>query len=277
MPRRGDTPNFGDLQVDYVHGAVTVGPQQHLEPVDVLVQYERQVDVLPHRQAFFVGAARLLDVDVKVGHGVRHANCIRRQPTGISVGNQRLAVPKYVRCRPDPVDVTGRIPANFKLKLSISLLSVARNILSHLGGGALADGAVKFYRFPEASTQQMANRSVQHLPRQIPASHIQRGFHIRVTQQCLVHQVIDFLQLGRVLSENMRRQLTDACPGPCAECRQIEWAKRTHLAETGESVTGQEFDNRTVEHLDVFAFRPGVSSFLERKLHFVDVDTGDLH
>ena len=85
-------PTLEILRLIDVHGVVGDAAQHGGEAVDHLVQHEgplrcgRRID-----EAFLVGHAGLLDIDVDVAHRVDHARGLVHQPAGIGIGDQDVA------------------------------------------------------------------------------------------------------------------------------------------------------------------------------------------
>ncbi len=133
LPRPRQAAELADLDVDHVHRLVGVAAQQHVDPVDRLVQHERVVRPPPDRQALFVRRARLLDVDVHVAHAAHHARGLVHEPAGVGVGDQHVA--RLERCthRADPLDIGLRIAAHLQLEAPVALRPVACHLRRHLG------------------------------------------------------------------------------------------------------------------------------------------------
>ena len=123
----------------------------------------------------------------------------------------------------------------------------------------------------------MTHRPVQHFSGQIPARHVQRRLDVGVPKQRCVHQGVDLLGLGRILTEQMARQLTDARPCTGPKRGQIKRSQRANLAKPTQPLTGLDLDHRTVEHVDVLAVGPGVSTFLEREVDLVNPYARNFH
>ena len=60
------------------------------QAVDHLVEHEGQRRAPAHREAFLIGGAGLLDVDVEIAHRVHHARRLVHGPAGVGVGDQHV-------------------------------------------------------------------------------------------------------------------------------------------------------------------------------------------
>jgi len=115
------------------------------------------------------------------------------------------------------------------------------------------------------------------LAEQIPARHIDTALDVRMAEQRRIHDQIDFADLRRIGTDQVRRELGDAGAHPGPVGRQVERPERANLAVTGAAVVRLDLDDRAVEDLDILAFRPGITAFLDRQIDLIDVDCGDLH
>ena len=86
----GQPAELADLEVDDVHREVGVGPQQHVDAVDGLVEHERMIGLPPDGEALFVAQAGLLDVDVDVADRPDDAHRLVLRPAGVGVGDQAV-------------------------------------------------------------------------------------------------------------------------------------------------------------------------------------------
>ncbi len=118
---------LADLEVHHVHRPVGVPAHQHVDAVDHLVQHERMIGVPADREAFLVGQARLLDVDVDVAHRPHHARGLVHQPAGVRVGDEPVARLQHRRDRADARDVRIRVAADLQLEAAIAFGAIARD------------------------------------------------------------------------------------------------------------------------------------------------------
>src|SRR5215470_706072 len=119
LARPRQAADLGDLEVDHVHGAVGDGAQEDAYAVDVLVEDEGQGGAPPHGQAFLIGAAGLLDVDVEVAHGLHDACRLVHGPAGVAVGDQHVAGLQRLAAGADALDVQVGVAADLELELGV--------------------------------------------------------------------------------------------------------------------------------------------------------------
>ena len=115
-----------NLQVNHVHGLVGVAARDHGQAVNHFIEDEWAVCVAAHSEAFFVGLARLLDVDVHVADGRGNAQSFVLRPPGVRVGDQHIAGLELCGHVADAFHVRIGIAADFQLKFVIALAEIAR-------------------------------------------------------------------------------------------------------------------------------------------------------
>ena len=145
-------------------------------------------------------------------------------------------------------DVRVRIAADFQLEAAIAVSSVAGDFARHDFGSFLRDRSVQAEIVAVATAEQHAHRLPRHFAENVPAGHVDGRLHIRMPLQRGIHATIEFAQLRRVFTEEMRANFHDARPCSRRIRRQIERTKRTDLAVAGDADVSLDRDNRAVEH-----------------------------
>ncbi len=115
------------------------------------------VGMFPHCQAFFVGQTRLLYVDIEAANSSDDTHGGMLSPTGVRIGDQTIAFVQAGANLVNALDVQVGITANFELKTRVSLAFVLRDILRHLFGALLRNGAVQADALAKSSSQQLAD------------------------------------------------------------------------------------------------------------------------
>ncbi len=221
------------------------------------------VCVLPYREALLVRRTRLLDVDIEVGDRPDDPHRLVHQPARVRIRDENVTLLHKRGDRLDSLDVIVRVASNLQLELAIPLFAIPGNVTRHLGRRALRDRTIELNLLAEPPPEQVADRLAARLAEEIPARHVDRGLHVRMTLQRTVHQ----------LAGDER----DSGSRPVGIRRQIHRAKRTDLTVPGQTLVGHDFDDRAVEYLDELASRPGVSPLLQREIDPIDVHARDLH
>src|SRR5690606_2805316 len=86
----GQAADLADLEVDDVHRAVGEAAGQRVHAGDDLVEDEGQGRAAAGDEAFLIGRAGLLDVDVDVAHGVHDARRLVHGPASVGIGHQHV-------------------------------------------------------------------------------------------------------------------------------------------------------------------------------------------
>ncbi len=170
--------------------SIGAAAQQHVQRVDVLVEHERMIAVLADRQTLFVGAARLLDVDVDVADGFDDAHRIVHQPAGVRVGDQAVARLQLRGDGSNPFDINLRIAADFQLEAAIAFGSITGNLAGHDIGSLLRDRSIQTEVVAVTSAEQHAHRLIRRLAENVPAGHVDGRLHIRMPLQRGIHATI---------------------------------------------------------------------------------------
>ena len=89
------------------------------------------VAVPAHGQAFLIGCAGLLDIDIDVTHGANYAQRVMRKPPRVGVGDEPVAGSQSGRDCPDAFDVDVRVTPDFKLKTRVALCAIVRHPIRH--------------------------------------------------------------------------------------------------------------------------------------------------
>ena len=124
-----------------------------------------------------------------------------RRASSVGVGHQDIAALQYARDRLNALNVGLRIGAHFKLKAVIAFRAIRGHVLGHFFWRPLRDRAVENEVFPVAPAKQRTDGQPATLPENIPASHVNRGFCVRVPFERRVHAAIQALELGRILAD----------------------------------------------------------------------------
>ena len=79
-----------------------------------------------------------------------------------------------------------------------------------------------------------------------------------------VHVAVELKYLCRVLAKQRRGKDLGAGSGALGVSRQVDWAKGTDLAVTGDTLVGLDPHDGAVEHLHGFAVGPVVAALVKR-------------
>src|SRR5438105_1081740 len=129
-------------------------------------------------QAFLVGQARLLDVDVHVANRADDAQRVVHQPACISISDKPVAKLEHCANGANALDVSIRVAANLELKSAVTFGPVTRDTLCHRLGRFLRDGAIQTEVSAVSPAQQDAHRLTRDLPEEVPASHVDAGLDV---------------------------------------------------------------------------------------------------
>ena len=165
-----EAAELADLQIHHVHREVGLGAQQDVEVVDVFIEHERMRHLAAHGEAFLVGQARLLDVDIHVAHGLRDAHGFVLHPAGVGVGHEPVAGLELRGDGVDARDVHIRIAADLELEAAITFRAIARDLRRHLLRRLLRDGAIKMHVLAVAAAEQFAHRQSASPGRECPST-----------------------------------------------------------------------------------------------------------
>src|SRR4249919_2294306 len=119
--------------------------------------------------ALLVRETRLLDVDVDVAHGLRHAHRFMLYPPGVRIGDEAIARRQAVGDRPDARDVDVGIAAYFELESPVPLGAIVRDLVGHFVGGLLRDGTIQVDVVAVTAAEELAHGKPRRLAKNVPA------------------------------------------------------------------------------------------------------------
>ena len=122
-------------------------------------------------EAFLVGHAGLLDVDIDILHRIRHTRRLVHQPAGIGVGDQHVAGLSFGN-GVDAGNIGIGVAAYLELELGIALGPIASDLARHLGRALLADRAVEQEIVAVATAEQVTTGWLVALAENVPARDI---------------------------------------------------------------------------------------------------------
>ena len=177
----------------------------------------------------------------------------------------------------DPLDVGVGISSDLELESTVAFLAVSGDLGSHLVGGLLRDGTVEHEVVPIPSTEQGTHGLSTDLAKDVPAGDIDGRLGIGVPLERRIHPAIELVQMGRILTQQVRRELGDTRPGPGRVGRQIERPERADLTVTRDPGVGFDPNDGAVEDRDRLAPRPLVTAFMQRQIDLKHGNPRDLH
>jgi hypothetical protein len=149
----GQAAEFTDLKVHNIHGQIASTAKEHFQTIDILVEHKRVVGLPADSEAFFVGYARLFDIDIEVFDSSAYSDRFVLGPTGIGIGDESVGGLECCANGMDALDIDIWITADFELESSVTLGSISRDVCSHLIGRLLGNRAIKMEVVAVATTQ----------------------------------------------------------------------------------------------------------------------------
>ncbi len=216
---------FADLDVHHVHCLLGMSAEERVKSVDVLVENEGAIPSCANSAAFVVGRAGLLDVDINVPNSLADTYRFMLEPARVGIGHKNVTPFQFcgngVNSRNIEIDI---VTANLELEAAVALFAVAGYLGCHFFGRFLRDCSIQLNAVSEATTEEFANRHPGRFAKNIPAGHIDRGFHIGVSFQGDVHASIDSTDFVGGGTKKVRAEFVDA--GSCAlpEGGEIKWS-----------------------------------------------------
>lgn len=154
----------------------------------------------------------------------------------MSVRHHHVAAFEFVGTSLDTRDVVFWLAADLQLEFRVSLRLVGCKVLSHFIRWQLSDGAIERDRLALAPTHEIADRHAASLAKQIPAGHVDSRFDIGVTEQGPVHHIVDNTERGRIKTDEMRGEFSDAGASSGCEGGQVERSERADFTDSSSPV-----------------------------------------
>ena len=251
--------------------------QQRLHTVDILVEDKRKCGPPPYRQAFLVGRARLLDVDVEVANRGDNACRFVHRPARVRVGNQQFTGRKDFAALADTQDVLVGIAADLQLEFRVAFLAITVDLLRHDLGRLLRDRPIELevplLPAPEQPPDGHARRPAQNVPARV----VDRGLDVRMPAQQGVHRAVQHAELGRIAADELWRDLPQPGAHAAGISGQVRGTERGAFAIAADPGVGFDFDDGRVEHRHAVVIRPVVAALLQRQVHLIHVEVRDFH
>src|SRR5262249_48531978 len=130
------------------------------------------VGVTADGETFFIGQARLLDVDVHSANGTDDANRVVEPPAGVSVGHEAIARLQLGGDGANALDIYFRIAADLELEPAVAFGPVTGHTAGHRRGVLLRDRPVEAEIGAVAAAEQHTHRLHSDLAENIPTGHV---------------------------------------------------------------------------------------------------------
>jgi hypothetical protein len=130
--------------------------QEHIYRIDDFIKDERVIAVAADGEAFLVGRAGLLDVNVHIANCADDAQGIVHQPTGVGIGDETVVRLEHRSNGTDALYVGSCIAANLELKSGIAFRTICSDALRHGLGRFLRYGAIQTEIIPIPAAKKNA-------------------------------------------------------------------------------------------------------------------------
>ena len=150
------------------------------------------------REAFFVGSARLLDVDIAISNRPNDSSRLVRQPAGVRVGDQDVTGFDDVGTGVDAGDVGLDVAPHLQLESSVALVAISLEVRGHCFRVPFRDGSVKHEILAVTAAEQGDQGKSARLAEDVPAGHIDRTLDVGVSLQPGVHRAAQDVEVARV-------------------------------------------------------------------------------
>ena len=104
-----------------------------------------------------------------------------------------------------------------------------------------------------------------------------RGLDVRVSPQGRIHPAVEHSKMGRIGTQQLWRQFSQAGTNARRVRRQVSRPQRTALTISRDPRVGLHGNHRRIEYCHGIFVGPTAPALCEREIHLVGFHAGDLH